>query len=101
MRSTSTQLGRTVAATVTADNGTFVEFVHYGSVRVGSDGRDIAETFNIGRESLDGGASGSGSAVMVTFVGTYRPSRPCRNDFLVEIAPRERPARNHPYPEGT
>ena len=90
--------GRATAATVAADNGTFVELHHDGSITVGNDGRDIAETFNTGRESLDGGPSGRGGAVMITFAGTYRPSRLRENNFLVKIPARERPALNRRYP---
>ncbi|MFC8181572.1 hypothetical protein ACFULT_22065 [Rhodococcus sp. NPDC057297] len=92
------RLDRTIAATVVADNGTFVEFVHDGGIRVGNDGRDVAETFNTGRESLDGGASGRGGAVMVTFVGTYRPAGLRSSDYSIQIPPRERPASNRLYP---
>lgn len=92
------QGGQATAATVAADNGTFVELHHDGRITVGNDGRDIAETFNTGRESLAGGPSGRGGAVMVTFAGTYRPSRLRENDFLVKISARERPAANRLYP---
>lgn len=92
------QAGQATAATVAADNGTFVELHHDGSITVGNDGRDMAETFNTGRESLAGGPSGRGGAVMITFAGTYRPSRLRENNFLVEIPDRERPAANRPYP---
>lgn len=92
------RLDQTIAATVAADNGTFVEFIHDGSIRVGNNGRDIAETFNTGRESLDGGASGRGGAVMVTFVGTYRPVGPRSSDYSIKIPPNERPAPNRLYP---
>lgn len=92
------ELGDTSAATVAANNGTFVEFVHDGSIRVGNDGRDIAETFNTGRETLDGGPSGRGGAVMVTFSGTYRSGRVRDNDFFIDIPAKERPASNKLYP---
>lgn len=92
------RMGRTIAATVAADNGTFVEFIHDGSIRVGNDGRDIAETFNTGRESLDGGASGRGGAVMVTFVGTYRSVSARSSDYSIKIPQHERPASNRLFP---
>ncbi|MGB6182740.1 MAG: hypothetical protein WBF79_15990 [Rhodococcus sp. (in: high G+C Gram-positive bacteria)] len=97
-----------VAATVAATNGTFVQFLHDGSVTVGSDGRDIAETFNTGRDNSDpavasaaasgrGSASGRGGCVTVTFRGSYRPSRLRDHDFLIEIPTPERPALNRLY----
>jgi hypothetical protein len=92
------QAGQATAATVAADNGTFVELHYDGSITVGNDGRDIAETFNTGRESLAGGPSGCGGAVMITFAGTYRPSQLRKNNFLVKIPARERPAANRRYP---
>lgn len=92
------ELGDTLAATVAATNGTFVEFVHDGSIRVGNDDRDIAETFNTGRESLEGGPSGRGGAVMITFMGTYRSARVREHDFLVDIPDKERPAANRLLP---
>lgn len=39
--------GHTVAATVGADNGTFVQFFHDGKIAVGNDGRDVATVFNM------------------------------------------------------
>ncbi|MHD0279574.1 hypothetical protein [Rhodococcus aetherivorans] len=77
-------LGTAQAATVAADNGTFVVFHHDRSITVGNDGRDIEETFNTGREGLGGGKSGRGGAVMVTFGGNYRPAaREC--DYFVHV----------------
>ncbi|AMY21035.1 hypothetical protein A3Q40_03684 [Rhodococcus sp. PBTS 1] len=90
--------GDAVAGVVAATNGTFVDFLHNGTVVVGNDGRDIAETFNTAREGLEGGASGRGGAVMVTFQGSYRPRIQRRCDFLVEIPEPERPAHNRLYP---
>ncbi|GAF49413.1 hypothetical protein [Rhodococcus wratislaviensis] len=82
-------LGSAVAATVAADNGTFVLFHHDRSLTVGNDGRDIAETFNGGRESLGGGKSARGGSVIVSFIGTYRaPAREC--DYFVHV-PEDRP----------
>ncbi|TQC44813.1 hypothetical protein EEB14_35135 [Rhodococcus sp. WS4] len=77
-------LGSAEAATVAADNGTFVVFHHDRSITVGNDGRDIEETFNGGREGLGGGESARGGSVVITFVGTYRPrGREC--DYFVHV----------------
>lgn len=91
-------LGDATAAVVAATNGTFVEFVHDGSIRVGNDGRDILETVNTGRETLDGGPSGRGGAVMITFSGSYRSSKVRDHDFLVDIPVKERAAATKLYP---
>jgi hypothetical protein len=90
--------GRTVAATVGVDNGTFVQFFHDGSIAVGNDGRDLASVFNVGREANQTrGRNGVGGSVMVTFEGSYRPQvlRAC--DHLVEVGERAAPPPNRLY----
>ncbi len=90
--------GRTVAGTVGADNGTFVQFFHDGSIAVGNDGRDLESVFNVGREANQTrGRNGVGGSVMVTFGGSYRPQvlRAC--DHLVEVSERAAPPTNRLY----
>lgn len=78
-------LGGAEAATIAADNGTFVIFHHDGSITVGNDGRDIEETVNGAREGLAGTESGRGGSVMIFFAGSYRPRAIRRSDCQVHI----------------
>ncbi|KQU06940.1 hypothetical protein ASG56_05045 [Rhodococcus sp. Leaf7] len=87
-----------VAGTVAATNGTFIQFLHNGSITVGSDGRDIAETFNTGPEANSEIVSVRGGSVTVTFRGSYRPSSLREHDFLVDIPSPEKPALNRLHP---
>lgn len=91
--------GHTIAATVAADNGTFVQFFHDGTIAVGNDGRDLVSVFNAGRESntTRGGVNGVGGSVMVTFGGSYRPRTVRENDFQVELAEATAPRPNRLY----
>ncbi|MFE6926359.1 hypothetical protein ACFVAV_35485 [Nocardia sp. NPDC057663] len=94
---TDPSLGSAEAATIAADNGTFVILHHDGSITVGNDGRDIEETFNAGRESLAGGKSGRGGSVMIFFAGKYRRKAVRASHFQVEI-PEDRPRGRGLYP---
>jgi hypothetical protein len=91
-------LGIAAAATIAADNGTFVVFYHDGSLTVGSDGRDIEETHNGVREGVEGGSAARGASVLISFVGTYRPATIRTADYLVTV-PEDKPRRpNRLYP---
>lgn len=91
------ELGSAVAGTAAATNGTFVQFVHDGTIIVGNDGRDLAETFNTGREATEEAAAERGGAVTVTFKGSYRPRDVRDHDWLIEIPPKEKPFSNRLY----
>ncbi|KAF0842556.1 hypothetical protein [Nocardia caishijiensis] len=91
-------LGHTVAATVAADNGTFVQFFHDGTIAVGNDGRDVATVFNAGREAnSERGVNGVGGSVMVTFGGSYRPKTMRQSDFQVALSESTAPRPNRLY----
>ncbi len=85
--------GDAEAATVTADNGTFVVFHHDGSITVGNDGRDIEETVNLGRDNLAGGPSGRGGSVMVFFAGSNPPLVARKGDHHLHIPEGKRRTR--------
>lgn len=90
--------GHTIAATVAADNGTFVQFFHDGTIAVGNDGRDVASVFNAGREANSTrGTTGAGGSVMVTFDGSYRPKTQRESDFQVELSEATAPRPNRLY----
>ncbi|MEU4813763.1 hypothetical protein AB0H20_31570 [Nocardia fluminea] len=90
--------GHTVAATVGADNGTFVQFFHDGTIAVGNDGRDVATVFNAGRETTSArGTTGVGGSVMITFGGSYRPRTKRESDFQVELSEATAPRPNRLY----
>lgn len=96
--STDPALGDAAAATIAADNGTFVIFHHDGSITVGNDGRDIEETFNGAREGLAGTESGRGGSVTIFFAGSYRPRVIRSSDFQVHI-PEDRPRKRWLFPD--
>ncbi|OUS97249.1 hypothetical protein CA951_02570 [Rhodococcus sp. NCIMB 12038] len=90
--------GRTSAGAVGISNGSFVEFLHDGSIIVGNDVRDIKETFNGEREQLVKSKSGRGGSVMVTFSGTMTP-RALRNfDHMIAISESTLPVPNRLQP---
>ncbi|WP_032392821.1 hypothetical protein [Rhodococcoides fascians] len=91
--------GDIVADTVVADNGTFVEFRHDGSIVVGNDGRELLKTFNTVRTTPEGGISAQGGAVMIRFAGSYRPKPTRTTRFpLVTVPERKSPIDDRPYP---
>ncbi|NKY27768.1 hypothetical protein [Nocardia gamkensis] len=89
---TDPALGRTVAATVCADNGTFVQLFHDGTITVGNDGRDIRGLLNAGRyANSKRNQNGVGGSVMVVFEGTYRPQQHRSSDYPLLHIPEDRP----------
>ncbi|MFC4374298.1 hypothetical protein ACFO5K_09305 [Nocardia halotolerans] len=90
--------GHTIAGTVSADNGTFVQFFHDGTIAVGNDGRDLATVFNAGREAnSERGVNGVGGSVMVTFGGSYRPKTVRPGDFEAQLSEATAPRPNRLY----
>ena len=83
-------LGTEVAGTVGMSNGSFVYFLHSGSVVVGNDTRDIARTFNASREE-------TGGSVMVTFASSMKPRTLREFDHFVEVPELRKPVANRLY----
>ncbi|MGV9613190.1 hypothetical protein [Nocardia xishanensis] len=89
---TDPALGRTVAATVCADNSTYVQLFHDGTITVGNDGRDIRGLLNVGRyANSKRNRDGVGGSVMVVFEGTYRPQQHRPSDYPLLHIPEDLP----------
>lgn len=98
---TDPTLGDTVAATVCADNGTFAQFFHDGTIVVGNDGRDLDGLLNAGRRANPTrGRNGVGGSVMIVFAGSYRPRTLRPSDFeLLQVPERRPPSPLRLYPD--
>ncbi|WP_157110614.1 hypothetical protein [Nocardia anaemiae] len=98
---TNPALTHELAATVGADNGTFVQFFHDGTIIVGNDGRDIRELLNAGRRANPTrGQNGVGGSVMLVFGGSYRPRQLRPSDYpLLPISEDHPPSPLRLYPD--
>ncbi|RBO79529.1 hypothetical protein [Nocardia puris] len=91
---TEPERGREEAATICADNGTFVQFFHDGSISVGNDGREFGRLLNAGREfNPTRGHNGVGGSVMILFEGSYRPRQLRTSAYPLLAIPEAEPPR--------